>query len=135
MVIEERRRKRNTSRKAVCVICFKQTVLVVITYRYADRPVGGNPSCQTQVVIRTERIVINIVIPIGMSRTQQGFLCCTSLRVYYVDKLVIVQHVCHSRASLDGIGGAECDFQLIRVPFFGCNDNDTVRSARTIDSR
>ena len=135
MVIEKAGRERDAAGQALGLVGVQQSVLCIIAYGSTDGEVLGYAAGQAQVVVRTVCRAIDLVVPVGAGRAEQGLLGRTALGVDYVDKFVIRQHVRQGRLCLDGLRGAERGLQPSAAALLGGDDDDTVRGTRTVDGR
>ena len=104
MVVEEARVEHQTAREALRLVAAYYAVLVGVAQRSAERQTLHDVAREREVVVCRERRAVNLVEPVGVSRTEQRLLRIGAVSVDDRAELVGAQYVYHLCTGLYCVG-------------------------------
>ena len=137
VVVEQRRVQVNGCRHALEVGAFQRTLLVGITQRDA---VGKflERARQRDVVVMRDGRAVNLLLPVGVGSTEH-LVGIALLAPDVLDEVAILCGIHHVERVLVGADGHATGVRhlhaLTPATFLRCDNDDTVRTAATVDGR
>ena len=135
MIFEEFRWNTAIECITLIVIATNDTILICITERYSHRYFLTDASRHGNIMVHTKCRTVNLVLPIGIAATHYDIIWNTRNSRNKCSELISTQYFQTVGSCTQSKIGRVIELRCTIGSFFCSNNNDTIRSSRTIDCR